>query len=63
MSGDGNTAKVSAVTQFSYLIAVAAENCTDGVQNQNETGVDCGGVCSPCGKTKIFSLHFTKSSG
>ena len=31
------------------------ENCTyhptcfDGVQNQNETGVDCGGPCRPCG--------------
>src|SRR5688572_6503989 len=22
--------------------------CSDGVQNQNETGVDCGGVCAPC---------------
>jgi beta-glucanase (GH16 family) len=23
-------------------------SCTDGVQNQNETGIDCGGVCAPC---------------
>ncbi|GGX19361.1 M43 family zinc metalloprotease [Aquimarina muelleri] len=22
--------------------------CTDGVQNGNETGVDCGGSCTPC---------------
>lgn len=22
--------------------------CSDGIQNQNETGVDCGGVCTPC---------------
>jgi len=22
--------------------------CTDGIQNQNETGVDCGGTCDPC---------------
>ncbi len=22
--------------------------CTDGIQNGNETGVDCGGSCSPC---------------
>ncbi|MBK9418106.1 MAG: hypothetical protein IPN62_12665 [Flavobacteriales bacterium] len=22
--------------------------CSDGVLNQNETAVDCGGVCSPC---------------
>ena len=23
-------------------------SCSDGIQNQNETGVDCGGVCSAC---------------
>ena len=25
-----------------------AESCTDAVQNGTETGVDCGGPCSPC---------------
>ncbi len=25
-----------------------APSCTDGVRNQNETGVDCGGVCGAC---------------
>ncbi len=24
------------------------ETCSDGQQNQNETDVDCGGVCTPC---------------
>ncbi|MEM7104351.1 MAG: hypothetical protein AAF502_14530 [Bacteroidota bacterium] len=24
-------------------------NCSDGVQNQGETGVDCGGPCTDCG--------------
>jgi len=24
------------------------ETCTDGIQNQTETGVDCGGTCDPC---------------
>ncbi len=24
-------------------------SCDDGIQNQNEEGIDCGGVCSPCG--------------
>jgi|GEM_PF-2506978 len=24
------------------------ETCYDGIQNQNETGIDCGGVCAPC---------------
>jgi hypothetical protein len=27
----------------------AAPTCLDGVQNGGETGVDCGGSCSPCG--------------
>lgn len=22
--------------------------CTDGIQNQTETGIDCGGTCAPC---------------
>ncbi|MGW1454030.1 hypothetical protein ACWBC2_03470 [Salegentibacter agarivorans] len=22
--------------------------CTDGIQNGNETGIDCGGACAPC---------------
>lgn len=25
-----------------------APTCSDGIQNQGETGVDCGGPCSPC---------------
>lgn len=24
------------------------ETCIDGIQNQDETGVDCGGICQPC---------------
>ena len=24
------------------------ETCYDGIKNQNETGIDCGGVCAPC---------------
>jgi hypothetical protein len=23
-------------------------SCEDGIQNQDETGVDCGGVCGAC---------------
>lgn len=29
----------------------APETCSDGIQNQDETGVDCGGVCAPCDVT------------
>ena len=28
--------------------SVAQPTCTDGVQNGDETGVDCGGSCTPC---------------
>ena len=27
---------------------VNGETCTDGIQNQNEAGIDCGGVCIMC---------------
>lgn len=27
------------------------ETCIDGIQNGNETGIDCGGDCSPCETT------------
>lgn len=36
-----------------YRLAVPAPTCTDGIQNQGEEGVDCGGVC---GKSCPVSL-------
>ena len=27
---------------------LAAQTCDDGIQNQDETDVDCGGTCDPC---------------
>ena len=32
----------------SDLVCAPSETCSDGIQNQDETGVDCGGVCSAC---------------
>ncbi len=32
---------------FEYVSA-AEETCSDSIQNQDETGVDCGGVCEAC---------------
>jgi hypothetical protein len=29
-------------------VCTRAGTCSDGVRNQEETGVDCGGSCSPC---------------
>ena len=40
----------------------SCETCTDGTQNGDETGVDCGGVlCAPCGgggPTTVFAHYF-----
>lgn len=38
-------------SSLSYLIYLAVREqptCTDNKENQNEEGVDCGGVCAPC---------------
>ena len=32
--------------------SLTAETCNDGVKNQNEENVDCGGVCKPCETNK-----------
>ena len=28
----------------------SGSGCDDGIKNQDETGIDCGGSCSPCGE-------------
>ncbi len=33
---------------FPLTCASSSGTCADGVQNQDETGVDCGGKCPPC---------------
>ncbi len=30
------------------IIGTGGPTCTDGIQNQGEAGVDCGGPCTPC---------------
>ena len=34
--------------QFCQVGATPAPTCTDGIQNGDETGVDCGGSCNAC---------------
>jgi len=41
----GNITRAYVLTQA----GVAAPTCSDGIQNGNETGVDCGGSCPACG--------------
>lgn len=47
-----------------------AQSCTDGVRNQNEQGVDCGGSCISCEEKRVLPLDvfeqpraFSLSSG
>lgn len=32
---------------------VAEPTCSDGIKNQGEIGIDCGGPCTPCGFAKL----------
>ena len=33
---------------YIYRDGLIPGNCNDGIQNQDETGIDCGGQCEPC---------------
>ncbi|MDW5289321.1 hypothetical protein [Formosa sp. PL04] len=32
----------------------SSSTCTDGIQNGNETGIDCGGTCEPCENNELI---------
>lgn len=51
------------IASLIYFLTRPAENCFDGKQNQNEEGVDCGGICmQKCAITAKQSL-LTKETG
>ena len=33
---------------WGFNVTTSSPTCSDGIQNQDETGIDCGGVCSAC---------------
>ena len=41
---------------------VASETCFDGILNQAERGIDCGGECKPCPEKKVTSPSQDASS-
>lgn len=44
-----------------FIVAnVFAQNCTDNIQNQNETGIDCGGECDACITTPTTTQDLSK---
>jgi len=51
---DANGTLILAGSQFqasiseSFCASVPTPSCDDGIQNGDETGVDCGGACEPC---------------
>lgn len=44
-------------------ITVLGTSCTDGIPNGDETGVDCGGSCPPCGVPDIVAVDFQVQGG
>ena len=40
-----------------------APRCSDGVQNGDETDIDCGGSCPPCGSGSSCSIPWDCESG
>ncbi len=48
---------VGFVVWWAYGTFGPEPNCFDGIQNQGEEGIDCGGVCAPCELTLQESIH------
>jgi hypothetical protein len=45
---EGGTFTISDVRPFCFMCPSSGPTCTDGIQNGNETGIDCGGSCASC---------------
>ena len=43
------------VSDANFTIS-GAPSCNDGIQNQGETGIDCGGPCTPCPICDTYTL-------
>lgn len=48
MAASGSTEAIYIDDVSIVTMAVVTPTCSDGVQNGDETGVDCGGSCAPC---------------
>lgn len=58
-SDQTDTPRVDSYTaNFGYNDGAIA-SCEDGIQNQDETGVDCGGVCPACSAKIIVTVVLT----
>ncbi|MEK6822508.1 MAG: hypothetical protein AABY13_01660, partial [Nanoarchaeota archaeon] len=52
-----------ATTTFSISVLAAKASCSDGIQNQAETGVDCGGQCASCPEVVSPGVPPTQPTG
>ena len=55
------SARVFYVDNITAITVAPTETCSDGVQNQDETGIDCGGTCNACPEIKL-PLDFSDAS-
>jgi len=39
---------IPSILMVAYACNKTSETCNDGIMNQDEIAVDCGGVCAPC---------------
>jgi hypothetical protein len=62
-SSDGSVTRTGWQARYS-CIPCPAPSCSDGILNQGETGIDCGGPCPPCGLNhNIGTGNFTTCVG
>jgi len=54
-SGEWNPFLSWSANNASRVTLTACATCSDGIQNQGETGVDCGGPCPACGPAPTCS--------
>ncbi len=56
------TPSTSQKCEISKQLALAAETCEDGIKNQNEIGIDCGGICKPCEGVKNLNAEIAQQT-
>jgi len=56
----GSVTPVSGVNDFTMNLNVAG-TCSDGIMNNNETGIDCGGECIACYSLLLSKTAITKT--
>jgi hypothetical protein len=50
------TSAADCVGGAACTLGVCSNHCSDGLRNFDETDVDCGGSCAPCGENKACTL-------